>query len=99
MQFPNLVSFHAFVRLRSNVLLGTATENLFVHAGHHSLHMRLRQMGVTLDHGQCLVSEHFSDLPRRRAIHCQVGGGAVPQIVKSEILEAGLADRVLPGFS
>src|SRR5687768_14958097 len=74
--FPNL-----FPNLRS-------PKYLSVHRFHYTGGMPFTQMGISLHHLQGFVSQYFSNFGQTCSVHGKIGGSAVAQIVKTEVIDS-----------
>ena len=75
----------------------SASQKFLVHPVHDSGGMLIRQMGVTLDHGECLVPQHVGDFSEAGSTHGEVAGGGMAQVMKPELLYSRVAQGRFPG--
>ena len=57
-----------------------------VHVRHHTCRVRLCEVRVAFDHLEGLVAQDFSDLKQGSAVHGQIAGCRMSQVVEAEIL-------------
>src|SRR5262245_5445137 len=74
-------------------------EHCSIHPLHHSACVGFTEMGVPLDHGQGLVPQRLSNFEETRAVHGEIGGCGVAQVVEPEILDSRSSYRSLPRSS
>ena len=60
--------------------------------------MRFGKVRIALDHLQGLVAKHIGNLGQRGAVHGKIACGAMPEVVKTEVLYVGLLEGRLPGL-
>ena len=75
---------------KNSEVKGGSAKDFMAHFGHHILKVIWGEVGVAVDHLKGLMAKNLSDCPERDAIHREVAGARVPEVMPREISDVGL---------